>query len=163
MATTSRTVTATSTIPYVYRFLLNNVEPAFAFNGAVLVHFNPFKYVSSMARHSIQGFDDSTQFIYTELAGAWLYFAFTEAIVLRLVDNISVWRLLCMGMLLSDIAYCHSCAQAVGGWTVWLQITSWTPEDWIVTLTTWPFVLTRVAIVLGIGLRLPSREGTKQE
>lgn len=163
MAMTSKTVTATSAIPYLYRFLLLNVEPAFAFNGAVLVHINPLKYVAAMTRNSIQDLDSSTQFIYTELAGAWLYFAFTEAVVLRLVDHLSVWRLLCMGMLLSDLGYCHSCAQAVGGWSVWLQITSWTPEDWIVTLTTWPFVLTRLAIVLGIGLRLPGRVETKEE
>lgn len=162
MSSTPKTVTASSTIPYLFRFLLLNVEPAFAFNGAVLVHVNPLKYVSAMTRNGIPAIDGSTQFIYTELAGAWLHFAFTEAVVLRLVDHLSVWRLLCMGMLLSDIAYCHSCAQAVGGWSVWLQVASWTAEDWIVTVTTWPFVLTRLAIVLGIGLNFPPREATKQ-
>ena len=56
-----------------------------------------------------------------------------------------------MGMLLSDLAYCHSCAQAVGGWGVWLVVANWTAEDWLVNLMTWPFVLARCAIVFGIG------------
>lgn len=57
-----------------------------------------------------------------------------------------------MGMLLSDVCYTHSCAQAVGGWSEWVKIGEWTAEDWMVTVTTWPFVLARVAIVLGIGV-----------
>lgn len=155
-STTSTTATATTVIPPVFRALLLYIEPIFAFNGAVLLLYDPLKYVSTMTRHSTTTYDSSTDFIYTELAGAWLHFAFTEALVLRLVDHISVWRLLCASMLLSDFAYCHSCAQAVGGWNVWVDLTRWTVEDWIVTVTTWPFVLTRVAIVLGIGLRRPS-------
>lgn len=73
--------------------------------------------------------------------------------MLRFVDDVRVWKLLCMAILLSDILYTHSCAEAVGGWTEWFKLSNWTMEDWLVTLTTWPFVLIRVAIVLGIGHR----------
>jgi hypothetical protein len=38
-------VKASSTIPYVYRFLLLNVEPLFALNGAALVFFQARKYL----------------------------------------------------------------------------------------------------------------------
>jgi hypothetical protein len=58
-----------------------------------------------------------------------------------------------MGMLLSDLAYTHSVAEAVGGWQEWVILQNWTVEDWFVTITTWPFVLTRIAIVLGIGFK----------
>lgn len=160
-STPGNPITASSAIPYLNRFLLLYMEPIFALNGAILVYINPSKYVSTMTRDSIRSLDHSTNFIYTELAGAWLHTAFTEAVVLRLVDDLRVWRLLCAGMLLSDIAYCHSCAQAVGGWNVWLDIAKWTAEDWIVTLTTWPFVLARCAIVLGIGFKSP-RDGEKK-
>ena len=60
-------------------------------------------------------FRADTRFLYTELAGAWLYFAFVEVIVLRLFDDLRLWRLLCLGMLLSDVPYFYSTAQAVGG------------------------------------------------
>ena len=149
---------ASSTIPYICRFLLLNVEPLFALNGAVLVFLQAGKYLSTMTRATITSTQTSTDFIYTELAGGWLHFAFTEGVVLRLVDDLRVWRLLCIGMLLSDAMYCHSCAEALGGWGVWLNVMGWTAEDWVVTLSTWPFVFIRLAIVLGIGIRKPKKE-----
>ena len=152
-ATSNEGVKASSVIPDLYRIPLLYLEPFFAFNGAMLALFIPENYVTNLTRGAVTSLDSSTNFIYTELAGAWLYFAFTEAVVLRLVDRVSVWRLLCLGMLLSDILYCHSCAQAVGGWNEWLIILNWTREDWTVTITTWPFVLSRLAIVLGIGFK----------
>ena len=149
---------ASSTIPYVYRFLLLNVESLFALNGAVLVFLHAEKYLSTMTRATVTSTQSSTGFVYTELAGGWLYFAFTEGVVLRLVDDTRAWRLLCLGMLLSDAMYCHSCAEALGGWSIWLNVLGWTAEDWIVTLSTWPFVFVRLAIVLGIGIREPKTE-----
>lgn len=150
-------------IPWFYRFLLLNLEPICALSGAIVLLFQPVPYLSAMTRGSISKFDTSTNFIYTELAGAWFHFAFTEAVVLRLVDDVRVWRLLCASMLLADIAYCHSCAQAVGGWELWLQISMWTTQDWTVAITTWPFVLSRFVIVLGIGIRSREAKGRNHE
>ncbi|KAK3715557.1 hypothetical protein LTR37_007045 [Vermiconidia calcicola] len=153
--------TASNTIPYALRFLLTNVEPLFALNGAILLLLNTEMYLSTMSRGAVTTADASTNFIYTELAGGWLYLAFTEAVVLRLVDHISVWRLLCLGILFSDAAYCHSCAEAVGGWATWIMVQDWTAADWVVTLTTWPFVFARLAIVLGIGFK--GESGVKRD
>jgi len=132
------------------------LEPLFALSGSLLSIFKPGDYLSTMSREAVTSIQPGTDFIYTELAGGWLFFAFTEAVIFRLVDDVRMWRLLCFGMLLSDIAYCHSCAQAVGGWSTWVVLSSWTAADWTVTLTTWPFVLARIAIALGLGLRDPA-------
>ena len=154
MAPTSNTkATSSSAIPYLYRFALFYLEPLFATGGVLLALTKPENYVSTMTRRVTTSIDPSTNFIYTELAGTWLYFAFTEAVVLRFIDDLRIWRLLCVGMLLSDIAYCHSCAEAVGGWSVWLVVWKWSIDDWTVTMTTWPFLLVRIAIVLGIGVK----------
>jgi hypothetical protein len=150
----TRTQTASARIPPIYRFLLLNVESIFALGGVILLLFAPTMYTSQMTRHTLTTIQPASEFIYTELLGGWLHFAFTEAIVLRLVDDYRVWRLLCMGMLLSDLAYVHSCAQAIGGWGVWVQVGGWTVDEWVVTLTTWPFLLTRLAIVSGVGMRV---------
>lgn len=56
-------------------------------------------------------------------------------------------------MLMSDALYTHSCAEAVGGWGTWLMVSDWTRDDWIVFVTTWPFVLSRLTIMLGFGLK----------
>jgi len=103
-----------------------------------------------MTRENLTSIQPASHFIYTELAGGWLHFAFTEAVVLRLVDDVRVWRLLCIGMLLSDVLYLHSAAEALGGWAEYAKLAEWTVQDWVVTLSTLPFLLTRVGIVLGI-------------
>ena len=53
-------------------------------------------------------------------------------------------------ILLSDVLYTHSLAQAVGGWGEWIVLSKWTVMDWAAAVGTWPFVLVRVGIVLGL-------------
>lgn len=77
--------------------------------------------------------------------------------MLRLVDDVRTWKLLCMGMLLSDLAYMHSVAQGVGGWAEWVNVLHWTSDDWTVTIMTLPFVLARLVIVLGVGAKRTSK------
>ena len=85
-------------------------------------------------------------------------FAFNEAVVLRLVDDLRVWKLLCWGMLVSDACYCWSCAEAVGGWADWIKVGAWGFDDWVVTVTTLPFVLVRLLLVAGIGVKATGRK-----
>jgi hypothetical protein len=153
---------ASTTIPYLYRFLLLNVESLFALNGAVLVFLRAGLYASTMTRGAIASTQPAEHFIYTELAGGWLHLSFTEGVILRLVDNLRVWKLVCCAILLSDIMYCHSCAEALGGWIVWFNVLEWTAADWVVTLSTWPFVFVRLAIVLGIGVKQPKFDVSKK-
>lgn len=147
------TIKASTAIPFILRFPLLWLEPLFALNGSALVMLNPSTYTSTMTRGTLFAIPPSSEFVFTELAAGWLYFAFTEAVVLRLVDDVRVWKLLCLSMLVSDIVYCHSCAQALGGWEEFIMIARWTAEDWAVALGTWPFFFARIAIVLGIGER----------
>lgn len=61
-------------------------------------------------------------------------------------------------MLLSDTLFFFSMAQGVGGWGHYLALAEWTTEDWAGFVGTAPMVLTRVFIVLGIGLRTDVRQ-----
>ena len=149
----TRSQTASARIPPIYRFLLLNVESFFALGGVILLLFAPTTYTSTMTRHTLTTIQPASEFIYTELLGGWLHFAFTEAVVLRLVDDYRVWRLSCLGMLVSDAFFLHSCAQAIGGWGVWVQVGGWSVDDWAVTVSTLPFVMARVLVVSGVGLR----------
>lgn len=151
-------------LPFIYRLIITTIEPAFAVMGSILVLRNPAMYAGSVTRHSL-AYTPDTAFLYTGLGGAWLYFAFVEAVVLRLVDDLFLWRVLCFGMLFSDFLFLHSMAQAVGGWAVYSDLAAWTAEDWAGMAGTAPMVLTRILIVLGIGLRkdAKSRQGSKIE
>jgi hypothetical protein len=123
---------ASTTIPYIYRFLLLNVESLFAFGGVIMALTVPGMYISSLTREAITTVDNSTGFVYTQLAGGWLHIAFCEFVILRLIDDLRVWKLMCMGILLSDALYSHSLAQALGGWSNWIVFADWTGQDWLV-------------------------------
>ena len=139
------------TIPFLYRLVITTIEPLFAINGAMQCVGYPSVYMSVMTRGGV-AFAPPMRFLHTQLAGAWLYFAFVEAVVLRVFnDDERLWRLLAMGMLLSDMAWCHSAAQAVGGWTIWSNWTAWTAEDHFMFWTSAPITVMRICIVLGIG------------
>lgn len=152
------TVPATSSVPFIYTLVLTTIEPIFASLGAAMALTDPASYLSAMSRDSV-AFSGPTTFLYTELAGAWLYFAFVEAVVLRLYDDLRLWRLLCAGMLLSDAAYAHSAAQAVGGWRAWAAVGEWSTMDWWVLATTAPMLAVRVLLVLGVGVKKGNGKG----
>ncbi|KAL1895058.1 hypothetical protein Sste5346_005480 [Sporothrix stenoceras] len=165
--TTTSAATAAHPVPFLYRLILNTLEPFFAAAGAIMVFRDPGSYLSTMTRHSIaypahQG--DAAAFVYTQLGGGWLYFAFVEAVVLRTYPNDTrLWRYLFMGMLLSDAAYAHGCAQALGGWAVWADLTLWTAEDWTVFWTTAPPLLARICFVLGVGVDFSSKKSVDKK
>ncbi|OQO10106.1 hypothetical protein B0A48_04463 [Cryoendolithus antarcticus] len=146
-------IKASTSLPSVYRFLLTNVEPVFTLMGILFLLSDPLKYSSMTTRELVTTLDPGASFIYTQLAGAWCVIAFTEGVLLRQVDDLRVWRLVCVAMLCSDALYTHSLAQAVGGWAVFVDLAEWTANDWIAAVGTIPFVLVRLAIVSGVGVR----------
>lgn len=156
-----RPIKASSAVPLLYQVIITTFEPLLALLGAVMTLHTPHQYLAGVTRNAAP-FVESTRFLYTQMAGGWLFFAFVEAVVLRVFDDLDVWRVLSAGMLLSDAAFCHGSAQAVGGWAAWSDRGNWTVEDYVVFWTTAPMVLARVLIVLGVGVRT-KRPGTKTE
>lgn len=159
MPSPTGTVSAKAAVPFAYRLILLTIEPFLAVVlGSLLVFLDPATYLGSVTRHAVP-FTPDTTFLYTALGGSWLYFAFVEVVVLRLFDDLALWRVLCAGMLLSDVAFCHSTAQAVGGWGAYSVLSAWTVEDWLAFVMTAPMVLTRMLIVAGIGLQRKDAQG----
>ncbi|RMZ12469.1 hypothetical protein D0860_02949 [Hortaea werneckii] len=143
MASKVVTPKASASIPQVLRVLLLYIEPLFTVGGILLLMLKPEAYTKDTTRSSMTNIDPKSIFVYTQLAG----------VILRLVDDVKVWKLICIGVLLSDALYCHSMAQAVGGWASWIEIGEWSPQEWVATAMTWPFVLTRLAIVSGLAVK----------
>lgn len=153
------TVTRASTaLPLLYRLTLLLIEPLCALNGALMTFFSPAAYVAGIT-HDASLYAPANQFLYTQLGGAWLLFALNEALVLRLVDDLRVWRLLCWGMLASDAVYHVSAVQAVGGWEVFSDVGRWNSFDWAVFVSAVVPMVVRVFIVTGVGIR---KEGVKR-
>lgn len=144
-------------IPSSFRLTITTMEPVIALSGAIQALLSPSIYMASMTRGAVD-FSPPMEFLHTELGGAWLYFAFIEAVVLRISDDERLWRFLCAGMLLSDLAWCHSVAQAVGGWRIWTDITIWSAADHFMFWTSAPIAIMRLLIVLGVASTLTSHQ-----
>ncbi|KAK1783063.1 hypothetical protein QBC45DRAFT_400653 [Copromyces sp. CBS 386.78] len=140
-------ISATATLPLLYRIILLYVEPLFALNGALMVFFQPAKYAAMMTRASVP-YDAPSQYLYTQIGGVWLYFAFNQAVILRLYDDLRLWQLLCAGMLLSDAAYSWSVIEGLGGWSQWIKIGDWEASDWTLFWSTVPLAVVRLLVLL---------------
>ncbi|KAH6635036.1 hypothetical protein B0J18DRAFT_462175 [Chaetomium sp. MPI-SDFR-AT-0129] len=143
---------ASTSLPLLYRLTLLYIEPLFALNGALMTFRDPSGFATSIT-HNPALYTPANQFLYTQLGGAWLLFAFNEAVVLRLVDDLRVWRLLCWGMLVSDVVYHVSSVQAVGGWERFVSWGLWNGFDWAVFASAVVPMVVRVCVVLGVGVK----------
>ena len=143
---------ASSSIPSPYRVVLTTLEPLIALGGVLQALTTPEVYLQTMTRSRIP-YDPATHFLYTELAGSWLFFVFLVVFALRHFDDLRVWRWVCVAVLLQDVFFVWSVAEAVGGWDVWVDVAGWEVSDWLVFWTTLPGFLVRILIVLGIGVK----------
>nr|CDP31408.1 Putative protein of unknown function [Podospora anserina S mat+] len=146
---------ASTTIPLPLRLVLLLLEPLGALNGAYLTLFTPSSYHSAIARPHPPSwsppFSPQNQYLYTQLAGAWLVFAFNESVILWLYDDLKLWKLMCWGMLISDLVYHVSAVQAVGGWERFLGVGGWNLFDWAVAVSAAGPAVVRVWICLFAG------------
>lgn len=150
---------ASTTIPYIFRFIVLYLETALAFTGVIELLTFPGIYISQVTRESITELDPPLQLMTTQLAGGWLLMFFIEGIALRMLDDVRVWRILLLGTLFFDALYFYSLPQAVGGWSEWVVLSNWTGSEWLVAAVSFPFTATRLAIVLGVGLKKEKLHG----
>ena len=159
-------------IPLPYRILLLWFEPLAALNGAYLSHFDPAYFLNVMTPQAYNPsfsplsrpspsdpkqsiYDPRTQIIYTLLASTYVLFAFNEAVVLRITDDIRVWKALVLGILLCDAGHLWAAWKVLGdGGVAGLR---W--EDWVnLVMILGPGAL-RVALCLGVGIK---EDGSKR-
>jgi hypothetical protein len=156
MSTTRPTtvpIRATDSIPWIPRLCLTTFEPLVAVSGAIQVITQPQVYIAILTRTATSDIHPAAlgnTWIYTQLAGGWLIIAFLEAVLLRVVDDLRVWKLVCMAVLLSDVCYVLSAVEAAGGWTEHFAWWKWTVMDLTAQITTWPFVLSRIGVLTGL-------------
>jgi hypothetical protein len=152
---------ASTSLPLLYRLTLLLLEPLFALNGALMTFRTPRDFATQIT-HDPARYTPANQFLYTQLGGAWLLFAFNEAVVMGLVDDLRVWRLLCWGMLVSDVVYHVSSVQAVGGWEVFVRFGEWSAFDWAVFASAVGPMVVRLLIVAGVGVRKGKGKGRRE-
>ncbi|TKA52761.1 hypothetical protein B0A55_13395 [Friedmanniomyces simplex] len=66
--------------------------------------------------------------VLNQLANLYLVFALNEALVLRATNDVHVWRVLLLGLLIADFGHLYS-VHAVG-WGVYYQFWTWSSMYW---------------------------------
>jgi len=141
--------TPSPTIPLIYKFVFLYFEPAGAILGAILLHFSPQVFLTGMAPTATS--TTSNQVIYDQLAATYLLFAFNEAVLLRVTNDLKIWKTLLTGILICD------CVHLYGSWAALGPEMFWNPANWrwedVVNLgSLWGQGALRVAFLTGVGL-----------
>ncbi|KAK0643411.1 cutinase-domain-containing protein [Cercophora newfieldiana] len=90
----SPTIKPSTSLPTLTRLLLTTIEPLCALNGAIMTFRAPHDYISTYVTRGATGGSPEARALCGQLGGAWLLFAFNEAVVMRACDDLRVWRLL---------------------------------------------------------------------
>lgn len=148
-------------IPFHYRLTLLYLEPLFALNGAYLLLSSPLSFlaaVSTSPSASLSSSSSSQQHLLSDvriitdqLGILHLVFAFNLAVVLRSTRDLRTWRLMCAGMLLSDVLHILAQARELGWDRCW-EPAGWRASDWANLGVLWWMGLTRLGVVAGWGI-----------
>jgi len=141
-----------------YRFLFLYFEPFMAFAGATLCHFNPAQFLNTMSPTAV--YAPSNQVVYDQVAATYTLFAFNEAVVLRITNDIRVWKAILFGILICDIIHLYASYTALGAAAFW-DPRLWRLEDAINLGTLWGQSIVRIAFLLDIGLDKDGKQKRK--
>lgn len=136
-------------IPLAYQAIFLYFEPFAAFIGAILCHFNPELFLNTMSPTAV--YAPSNQVVFDQVAATYTLFAFNEAIVLRVANDIRVWKMILIGILICDAIHLYASYLALGAVVFW-DPRLWRWEDAVNLGSLWGQAAFRVAFLLDIGL-----------
>jgi hypothetical protein len=144
---------AASRIPKAYRFVFLYLEPLSILTGAVYAAFFQSMYLNLTHAASAPGTSVpvSTSIVMTQLANLYLGLAFLEASILRATEDVKVWNMFLIGLLLADVGHLYS-VLPVGReiyWAYW----RWNAIDWGNVAFVYFLAVTRICMLLGIGFK----------
>ncbi|KAH7152710.1 hypothetical protein EDB81DRAFT_881673 [Dactylonectria macrodidyma] len=113
-------------IPLVYRALFLYYEPFVTFVNSGIVHFSPAQFLNTVP--STAKYAPDNKVIYDQLAATYFLIAFNNAVVLRVTDDIHVWRAMRIGILICDVLHPYGSQIALGSSIFW-DPRSWRRED----------------------------------
>ncbi|KAH6629819.1 hypothetical protein C7974DRAFT_311840 [Boeremia exigua] len=136
-------------IPVIYRLWFLWIEPAMALNGARYLWVHPTVYHEYMPITTAWHRD--SRIVYDQLASTYILFAFNQAVTLRVVHDVHVWKVLLFGMVLCDAGHLYAVWAEVGTREMFSP-GNWRLQDWVTWVTTVGPLFLRLAFVLGMGL-----------
>jgi hypothetical protein len=104
--------------------------------------------------HATAVYDAGHQVIFDNLAATYVLFAFNEAVVLRVTDDIRVWKAVIAGILCCDLVHLYASHNALGKDVFW-NPQLWRQDDWVNDGTLYLGMVIRSLFLLGVGFTNP--------
>ena len=124
---------ATSTTPLVYQLFFLWIEPFFTILGTVCAFFTPGMYIEMTGASLPQSLAAKAEIAPWSTChdprgpaparNMYLIFAINEAFVLRATNDLRVWRVLLIGLLIADFGHLFSLWPL--GYTIYYNIPNW--------------------------------------
>ena len=145
--------------PFVYLLWHLYLEPIFALGGTYHLHWAPAEYFTFMP--STSAYHPDSQIAYDQLASAYLFFAFTEGVLMRVVKDRKTWWWIVLGLILCDLGHCYAAWCEMGTRGV-LDLGSWSQKDVVTNSLNLLPVLVRAAYLVGLGVPGEGAESRKE-
>ena len=135
-------------IPFFYRLWHLYLEPIGALGGVYHLHFVPREYFDYMPATS--QYSPQSQIVCDQLAATYLLFAWIEGVLLRVVDDVRIWKYILFGLALCDAGHIFAAWQSAG--TEWIfSPWLWDGRDIVTNILNVLPLITRVAFICGVG------------
>jgi hypothetical protein len=148
-------------VPAFYRLVFLYLEPLSILAGAVQAFFFQSAYLSLTHASSAPTLIPlSTSIVLTQLANLYLGLAVTEALILRVTTEYSVWKALIIVLLIADVGHLYS-VLPLGFSRAFLQWWHWNAIDWGNVGWVYFLALTRICMLCRVGFdgrRAPGRK-----
>ena len=148
-----------SQIPLIYRFLFLYFEPLAAFSGTIITLTDPLTFLQSFSPLATV-FDPLTTPIYDQLSAHLLRFAWSQAVVLRITNDLRIWKYVLFGMFLCDVLHLWASYRILGP-EVFFNPMEWRWEEWVNFVMLYGPGSLRLAFCAGVGL--PEEGAVKRE
>ena len=137
-------------------------EPFAAFGGFLITHFFPVWYLKSLSPSATSStYSPLDQPVYDQLAAHLLRFAWCEAIVLRITQDLRVWKYVLFGIFLCDLVHLYASYRILGPAT-FFDPRQWRSDEWLNFLMLYGPATLRLATCLEIGIAPESGPGEQK-
>ncbi len=140
-----------SNIPTLYRILFLYIEPVAIISGAIQSFFTPTKFAVFLQPTSTT-VSKELQIVFSYLSANYFLLAWLEAVVLRCTSSLKVWKVIQLGIFLSDAFHLYASANALGSTRFW-DPRKWRAEDRINLGLIAGNGTARLMFLLGVGMR----------
>ncbi len=141
---------STPAIPAFYRIFFTYIDPLVASWGAYMDFFTPDTVLNSFVPNSAR--NPAHDMLFQQLGGGLLNIAFLSAVLLRYTNDVKIWKIVQLGILIVDVVGLYSLWDGLGRQGR-LDPRGWRGEDWgCVGITGFVTVL-RMMFMAEVGFR----------